>query len=240
MSSTTRRSCATFLRFDVLTCKYMRRLFADHEQLRVPEKFPRFVVRRIDAEPLIPREFTQHELDQLLAGAPYDKFWVEIDSEELGAVFADGRIAPVGANKDIKEVEARMGIYLGAERTGDDVPLKDFHEYPSTCLFIGALALLQVKGDVIREDVAAPAKLNKKRLKNGKPAISGYTYVYLDRHPQKASNNAARPESSVAAHLVRGHFKHRKTGTFWWRPHTAGAGEVRSRKAYIVKGDSHA
>ena len=28
----------------------------------------------------------------------------------------------------------------------------------------------------------------------------------------------------IRSHLVRGHFKVRKTGIFWWRPHTAGRG----------------
>jgi hypothetical protein len=37
------------------------------------------------------------------------------------------------------------------------------------------------------------------------------------------------------AHLVRGHFKVRRTGLFWWSPHVRGKGEAPVGQTYIVK-----
>lgn len=36
----------------------------------------------------------------------------------------------------------------------------------------------------------------------------------------------------VAAHWVRGHFKNRATGTYWWSAYIAGAGELQQRSGY--------
>jgi len=39
----------------------------------------------------------------------------------------------------------------------------------------------------------------------------------------------------MAAHYVRGHFKQRKSGVYWWSPFVRGSGEPRKRAAYAVK-----
>ena len=39
----------------------------------------------------------------------------------------------------------------------------------------------------------------------------------------------------ISAHYVRGHFKQRKSGIYWWNSFIRGTGEVKKRKAYLVE-----
>jgi len=96
-----------------------------------------------------------------------------------------------------------------------------------------AIAMLNLQGDVCREKVHCEPKLNRVREKRGKPALRNYTYVNLVRSVKDGSATTATA-GGKALHLVRGHFKVRKTGTFWWRPHFAGTLPEKHRDAYIV------
>jgi hypothetical protein len=67
-------------------------------------------------------------------------------------------------------------------------------------------------------------RLRERRL--GKPEALGYSSVKI-----RLSRNEARayadgdepPESMMRRHLVRGHFKVRKSGVSWWRPFLRGS-----------------
>lgn len=84
------------------------------------------------------------------------------------------------------------------------------------------------------EIVEADEGLRKNREKRNKPPLKNYTYVHtLMRDEGEAVTGEYG--GTKTAHLVRGHFKRRKTGTFWWKPHIAGSGELKKRDAYIVK-----
>jgi len=84
------------------------------------------------------------------------------------------------------------------------------------------------------ETVAAPAALNKKRIKAGKPALYSYKVLVLARSKVRAFPGAGT-HNSPRIHLRRGHLKHRKTGTFWWQPHAVG-----DRKMGVVAKDYNA
>ena len=97
-----------------------------------------------------------------------------------------------------------------------------------------ALSLLNVQGDVVRERLEAPAEVNAKRAKRGKPQLQPYTYVYLNRETDHSTSG--EPTGRVVSqHIRRGHFKRTRHGTFWWRPCVVGSGQAKERKAYIVK-----
>jgi hypothetical protein len=66
-------------------------------------------------------------------------------------------------------------------------------------------------------------RINKKRLRLGRMPLCVYQIVDLNReikmHLRQADHEG---DGGVRFHWRRGHFKARKTGLFWWNPHTAG------------------
>src|SRR5262249_23357088 len=79
-------------------------------------------------------------------------------------------------------------------------------------------------------------KINRKRAKLGRAPLCTYQIVDLNREIKDYLRMADRESDDEARfHWRRGHFKARKTGLFWWRPHTAGRkgyGEI--SKQYVA------
>jgi hypothetical protein len=75
--------------------------------------------------------------------------------------------------------------------------------------------------NVRTETIEAPAALNKKRTRNGKPPIYSYKTLVLRPSAQQRMDKGGAHESP-RIHLRRGHIKHRKTGDFWWQPCVVG------------------
>lgn len=113
------------------------------------------------------------------------------------------------------------------------------------------LVLLNCK-NIVPHKIFAPKKLNQKRQRNNKPAISEY-YVLNLRLPSKEKNDyrsISTPLSHNRIHLCRGHFKTytkehpllgRHTGLYWWQPHIRGQNkEGIILKDYKLAGGNHA
>jgi hypothetical protein len=101
---------------------------------------------------------------------------------------------------------------------------------------IAALSMFHVMGDVIhKRSDDLPPKLAAARQRRNKPALRPYTYIHLN-HAIKEGSATDATSGGKALHLVRGHFKVRKSGTFWWRPYFAGTLPEAKRAAYVVKG----
>jgi hypothetical protein len=66
-------------------------------------------------------------------------------------------------------------------------------------------------------------------------ANTEYTVISLTA-VETVSNGQSAQRADVEAHLVRGHFKRRKSGVYWWSPFVRGTGELKERKAYIIEG----
>jgi hypothetical protein len=104
---------------------------------------------------------------------------------------------------------------------------------------IGMLILLNSKNCVSTARVEPPPKLNKARVKRGALPFVSYTTVNINlgrRDARQASAYGVSAEE-IRQHLVRGHFKIRKTGVYWWRNHIRGlaaAGAV-EHSGYKVK-----
>jgi hypothetical protein len=96
--------------------------------------------------------------------------------------------------------------------------------------FLRALNCVNVKTQVIE----APAALNKKRAKSGKPPIYEYKVLVLRQSAARGGSLVGSHESP-RIHLRRGHIKHRKTGDFWWQPCVVG-----DRKRGVVVKDYRA
>jgi hypothetical protein len=104
--------------------------------------------------------------------------------------------------------------------------------------WLAALALLNAKNGASSELVAAPDALNKSRLKAGKPPLVDYHQLTLRVGPRDRPEGRSGPSGREThrAHAVRGHFKIRKTGVYWWRPFIRGdLGDGFAGKSYRVK-----
>lgn len=79
--------------------------------------------------------------------------------------------------------------------------------------------------------------IEKRRSPTGKvtkrPRKYNFTTVVLNAVEQ-VRGRSIEPIEHRSAHLVRGHFKQRKSGLFWWNPFVRGRGKLNKREAYEV------
>lgn len=102
---------------------------------------------------------------------------------------------------------------------------------------IAALCLINSKNcvDMIGSDLG---RINKARAKARKQPLVSYSTVALklSKADERTAAASGMTKAQIRQHIVRGHFKIRSTGVYWWRPHIRGAsdvGEVR-RAGYSV------
>ena len=104
--------------------------------------------------------------------------------------------------------------------------------------WLAVLALLNARNGASSEFRAAPAKLNKARAERGKPPLADYHQLTLRIGPRDRQSGRDGPSGrgAMRAHTVRGHFKIRATGIYWWRPFIRGeVAEGFAAKRYKVK-----
>ena len=108
-------------------------------------------------------------------------------------------------------------------------------EIPTLLFACGAL--LTCKSGVAQARV--PAKVAREswfgERKRKAMSHSPYTVVHLSALETVDRDGTVASKVDMAAHYVRGHFKQRHTGVYWWSPFIRGNGELRKRDAYIVK-----
>lgn len=90
-------------------------------------------------------------------------------------------------------------------------------------VFLGTLMLLNTPNGLEATDPALH-KLNKSRTQSGKPPLLTHKLLSLKltRVRTAALRAQGLSDSAIRAHLVRGHFKIRRTGVFWWNPFIRG------------------
>lgn len=97
--------------------------------------------------------------------------------------------------------------------------------------------LLNCKSGLARTQVAARtvnfSAYGAKRRKA--MSASAYTLVHLSALEKVSGDGTVSSHVGMAAHYVRGHFKQRKSGVYWWSSFVRGNGEPRRREAYVVK-----
>jgi hypothetical protein len=87
----------------------------------------------------------------------------------------------------------------------------------------------------VKQHVVTPKLTVKDKMNKGKRrGARRYTHVYLDK-VEYIKNDAPVMRTDMQAHMVRGHFKRKKNGIFWWNPFVRGRGKLNKREAYIVK-----
>jgi hypothetical protein len=91
---------------------------------------------------------------------------------------------------------------------------------------IAVLGLLNTR-NVAQTVNVDKTKENLKRVKHGKRLMFSHTLLKI--RPQIYIRNTGESldhqHSELRLHFVRGHFKQRKTGLFWWGMHARGSGK---------------
>lgn len=106
------------------------------------------------------------------------------------------------------------------------------------CLMFASYLLLSCKSGVGRTKVSArvPPKGMKLGGKKQKAySASAYTLLHLEETESVTTEGAISRRLDVSVHYVRGHFKQRRSGVYWWNSFVRGNGEPRKREAYLVK-----
>lgn len=122
-------------------------------------------------------------------------------------------------------MEVRLNLADGVGRTMNDVR---------------AIVLLMNSKNLTGLEPQVPAeKLQRARGKSGKAPLLEHTKVYirLSRILARRTGDAADPRNPMRLHVVRGHFKIRKSGVFWWSPFPRGsleAGMV-GKRTHIIR-----
>lgn len=68
-------------------------------------------------------------------------------------------------------------------------------------------------------------------------SASAYTVLHLDAMEHVSTDGGLSMKTEIAAHYVRGHFKQRSSGVYWWSSFIRGSGRPKRREAYIVRSE---
>jgi hypothetical protein len=103
--------------------------------------------------------------------------------------------------------------------------------------WLGVLALLNARNGAVAIPRVIDPALNRSRRRAGKLPLTDYHELTLRLSPgERGARSHGGARGSLRAHTVRGHFKHRATGLYWWRPFIRGdVAEGFIGKTYKVK-----
>jgi hypothetical protein len=104
---------------------------------------------------------------------------------------------------------------------------------------LATLVLMNSKNCIQVAPTVPDEKLNKARRKRGKVELLPYSTVSIEltQSQQRAVDSGRISREEARRHLVRGHFKVRATGVFWWGQFMRGSlahGAV-ERKAHVIE-----
>jgi len=84
------------------------------------------------------------------------------------------------------------------------------------------LALLSTRNLVDSTERVGREKINKARIRRGKPPLYEYHVCKLMIGRRYRAQAGTVSERDIRGHFVRGHYKVRKSGIYWWSPHKRG------------------
>jgi hypothetical protein len=142
-----------------------------------------------------------------------------------------------------EKFELNLDMVALFEALGRASNAKEYLDVAVECLhgqsgFIrAALLLINTKNLTTSEPYVASSKLQRARQRSGKAPILDYTKVTIKLSKALAARagDAADPKNPMRLHLVRGHFKIRKSGVFWWSPFQRGS----AAHGVIARQDRH-
>ena len=125
--------------------------------------------------------------------------------------------------------------YIYAHET-TKVAIKESITELSSLLF-ACILLINCKSGVTRTHIAArvpPAGIKYGAHKRKQYTASAYTIVHLNEAETVDPSGLVSKRDDLAPHFVRGHFKQRSKGIYWWNTFVRGSGTPRKRIAYRV------
>jgi hypothetical protein len=168
-------------------------------------------------------------------------WWPDLSDEEIEAVIELQKYEHPGVSPYTHAVLQTFNRHLAAglmnKQEFSEVRAGWIDDSSGESPFLRAALLMMNSRNAVERQPSEPMeRLNRKRTKLGKLPLLSYTTVKLALSRVQANRSSdGSGRSGVRAHLVRGHFKIRKTGVFWWSHYVRGTapGAVKHR-AYEV------
>jgi hypothetical protein len=116
------------------------------------------------------------------------------------------------------------GVFTGDRDVDDGLIALSRSDWAGEIKFIfAALGLLNARNVVERQRVDL-TRLNRARVRSGKPPFLAREVLKIRalHRPSLAPSGSRAEAADVRSHFVRGHFKTRRSGVFWWGPHVRG------------------
>lgn len=136
-----------------------------------------------------------------------------------------------------RELIDRITTTLGVSGAREITAVDQSNWDGEVMFWLSAIALLNTRNVGSRDGVDV-SKLNQKRVARGELPLLSYETCRIDRARDRNpnANGGDIRYAGKRAHFVRGHFKLRKTGVFWWRPAVRGDASLGIKlKAYDVR-----
>jgi hypothetical protein len=123
----------------------------------------------------------------------------------------------------VSDIEPHKTLQLLHSKYGANIVEMAGRDWGSEVHFLlSTLALLNAQNAVEVEPVSKDTH-NAKRSRKGQFPLSSHKVIHI--HPRLqalASSTTGSDRHPLRAHMVRGHFKHRKSGLYWWSPFMRG------------------
>jgi hypothetical protein len=178
---------------------------------------------------------TPEPVADIMGAARWHTTATDQDWRKLATQFDRVRLS---ARADVEEETRRFGIAINpmmskfltfAEATSREALHKilaaaslDVEGEPP--MLRAAIMLLNSRNLAVQTARPVAAKLNRARAARGREPLLDYTHIgiRLTRALAARAGMAGDPRHAARLHLVRGHFKIRKSGVYWWSPFARG------------------
>lgn len=161
--------------------------------------------------------------DECRRGIIRDRPEIASNEKEVSALIKLARCVTNDVSPYHADVLPRIRDALGEKRYQDIISenLVNLHFEAKFCM---SCLVMIASRNASRIDAGPELnKINKRRLSsNKKPLLSYHICRISDRIRLRTSVGAGGGDASVRAHFVRGHFKIRASGVFWWSPFLRG------------------
>jgi hypothetical protein len=155
-----------------------------------------------------------------------------LTAEELAAYIAKRPASKTDTLADLRALSLRFGFApnpLTKEYIATRMVAKDYQDVVNDIqvlpwLLRAVIMLLNSRNLTAAETRPIAPRLNHARAKSGKTPLLDYTHIRISLSHALAARagEAADSRNPTRLHLVRGHFKVRRTGIYWWSPFTRG------------------